>query len=1438
MSCQIKTFSYFADIDNVKRFLFPNFLEDEWDWPEDDVNDNAVVNNDKESAWLQECHVSLSPFGDVLAIARKSTLVILMSKWDTQEQGEVKMKFHVVWHGNPCKEEDEEITAVLCLPVIAPGKSSHVAPDWTCIAVGFSTGFLRLYSETVNLLAEELLHDEPVTSLKCQSFHPARGGMVQEQVEEVYVAYNTVICSLPGFGLFQSLRACRNQLARVKANCAEVLKAPPLMYKKWGFQEQEVTADSEMVGISTANTFDHLVTASLCGGFGAYYRSSAPQTLLVVGAGKKPFVGFHYALEGGPQPVLTDMAKAVATKLKTAIGQAVPFSGWWSGAKKANGAERPKDKVALEAVEPMVCRFGLCDQMRNGDKVIISPNRRLSVVTDSLGRIVLIDNHKGIALRMWKGYREAQCSWIEVQEEIRQRSTGIQPRLALFLVIFSPKRGSIEIWAMEQGPKVATFKVSAHGRLLYLGHGFMGLNNTSMKGGNRSQFPCVFIDSSGSLNEIIVPFHFALSDKNSRRARDLHLLKKLKTFLKEVDFEDDRLLEEVQKTMSELKTNEIRLQAIEMLSSNKYSIPEALEIALNECVDKLSVQDPETLDHTGKLLLRTTQNLQKLVSFYQFVRQQQDKPPSYNAVVATDLKTPQDLSGLLRAPEREMNSLLSLLATIDTVEGKSPRNFEARVGFPDDKSAFVDFLSSFEINNVTNNAASANNVSLKKDTPEDKIKRISNLVYQGSLYSDVTVDTWRAAAATSGIEPLNLMQLALQFWLQKREGAALQAEMLRFMDLLQAICSLTDVNHICTEYNEVSPWWQEVRAVLTDSTNPFMALTGAIICRAVAISLEKIKELGNKNSAKDAAVASNSVSEEMSLTPDDEMRSSASEWENVSRDICQWSLLIGQLEDVALLDAVLRQKPLVNEGLAAAMRNPGKGLLVLPFTKPIISLNYVLEKGKGSISELVARWLSSAGLEAASLVDLRDAEFDALELQQGAAAQAPLSDEDMPSRKERLISHQITEGDKVEADPGMEAAAADERQLRVLEFLAILKHHFPYSLSSSILLANLCWEYILHWQHNPDNMVALHSAIHCLNIIPSVHMKHGICSLIWSMHLKQRFESAAKLIHKAGKIPKETNCYQDVGISDIHMTEFLGTSADFLNLFMDAVTGSTGTSCVLRMLRSEELWHSDAGPPPLAQLALSQSLANFDLVHLHRQLATALQMMMAFSMRLPRPIATLFDTMSQAAMFTDMSSNPQLPGHSPNPKLLNSRTQFLLRVISAAMQMIRPVDGLEDATSSKGVQLDTTAAVQWMSKCYYLASVWGVYSDDLRRHQVCELYASGYDRLAEEILPAVNDVEKLASQLLLIVGQRLRKLLTSSENFCDRLSRISPSLSIWLDSLNGLSLRSVAMCSVRDTSQLLAQAVQHMSDDHPEYQLALHMVDAIHDLSDDVDLTS
>jgi len=48
-------------------------------------------------------------------------------------------------------------------------------------------------------------------------------------------------------------------------------------------------------------------------------------------------------------------------------------------------------------------RFGLYDQRRVGETVVPSPDGCLVATTDSFGRIILIDTHNGVAVRMWKG---------------------------------------------------------------------------------------------------------------------------------------------------------------------------------------------------------------------------------------------------------------------------------------------------------------------------------------------------------------------------------------------------------------------------------------------------------------------------------------------------------------------------------------------------------------------------------------------------------------------------------------------------------------------------------------------------------------------------------------------------------------------------------------------------------------------------------------------------------------------------------------------------------------------------------------------------------------------------------------------------------------------------------------------------------------------------
>ena len=54
----------------------------------------------------------------------------------------------------------------------------------------------------------------------------------------------------------------------------------------------------------------------------------------------------------------------------------------------------------------------------------------------------MIDVNKGIATRMFKGYRDAQIGWIMVDDESDDK---LIKKNALYLIIYASRRGLIEV---------------------------------------------------------------------------------------------------------------------------------------------------------------------------------------------------------------------------------------------------------------------------------------------------------------------------------------------------------------------------------------------------------------------------------------------------------------------------------------------------------------------------------------------------------------------------------------------------------------------------------------------------------------------------------------------------------------------------------------------------------------------------------------------------------------------------------------------------------------------------------------------------------------------------------------------------------------------------------------------------------------------------------
>lgn len=94
-----------------------------------------------------------------------------------------------------------------------------------------------------------------------------------------------------------------------------------------------------------------------------------------------------------------------------------------------------------------------------------------------------------------------------------------------------------------------------------------------------------------------------------------------------------------------------------------------------------------------------------------------------------------------------------------------------------------------------------------------------------------------------------------------------------------------------------------------------------------------------------------------------------------------------------------------------------------------------------------------------------------------------------------------------------------------------------------------------------------------------------------------------------------------------------------------------------------------------------------------------------------------------------------------SPSVINSRKQFLQKVVTASSCTVQVVERVQSSSIDSDTPEDFVPTVKfnvdeynkWMQLCFKLAKIWDLALDDLRRQQICELYSHGYDRLAEEV---------------------------------------------------------------------------------------------------------
>ncbi|XP_078675646.1 rab3 GTPase-activating protein non-catalytic subunit-like isoform X2 [Branchiostoma floridae x Branchiostoma belcheri] len=1429
MSCTLSIEANIQNVSTVRKFLFPNLLEEpvtkspaddgweeeDWGWGEEFTEETQQQKKKKEeeaNSWLEDCCISLSPTNDLLALAFEDRAVFLSHKWDSD-----KLKYQMSWKGPVNLEEGECVTSIMCIPLASLKRSSTGGPDWTCVVMGFTSGYIRMYTENGNLLLSQLLHEDPVLKVKCSTYQPRRHAGAAEQLEELTILYPNALVTIDGFSLYQSLRACRNQVARAAAGGSDV-QPPPLAYKKWGLGDQANMVDHISCGVVTPSLFDQLQTASILGGYGATITQNPPPAARYITSGTSPYVAFFFAVEGTAPPIISEVAAAVASKLKSALISGV---GGWLGWKGKPQGEDPKQKPKVEPATPLPLRFGLPDLRRHGDSIVLSPGRQLAATTDSFGRVILIDTDKGVAIRVWKGYRDAQVGWVKVTEDKDRdaMATDTPPREALFLIIYAPRRGILEVWAMQQGPRVAAFNVGKQCRLLCPGYTMMGLNNVTFYTNKPPTYQCCLVEPSGVIKIINVPFHLILSGANSKRARDLHLLKKLSTILSTPSSQEGSLEKQLVNIISDIKIVALKRQGLEKILAHKILPADLMRNVIRTVKNNIQLalekEDPDSIAPESRGLLHFCKVQELLLDVYITISLLNKQ--ATQAMGMAENNPEQTLAATLSV---SVSEALQYLSAVDDFMRESAGN---RVHFQDPiHMTPAAFLSCFicPYHHADDNAPTASSLKIlmSSDIDEQLSLKLGTFLFKCGLTGGDSIEALCSCLERSGIPAADLMSLLLRVWLNSETELIRPRDVSPFSNLHCLLASITRT----AEPNTVSPWWQSVRDICTAAEAPASALMAAVAARSVAASVVPNNKSGNKE--QDSQEDKDTDQEALSLsspTPSTTSTDTMEEWETVAMDTEHWNLLVRQLEDVVVLSTLLRSK--VRDGVD----RPPSYAETMGKENKVVSVKGLLEGGSGSIAALVANWVARTGI--------------------------------LPSMLS--VSHHAEGEDEEAMELGTDVTS--EPALPELERLADLYRsqleRFPYSLDPEVLHAHCTWEYVVQWNKDPEVVALLERSIEHLKFVGNAYLQHGLGCMMWHTFMVKRFSATAFLMEKVGKAPKDRLCRKDVGLSDAALTNFLGQCNILLQVILEAEVESPYPffssqaeveSSHVPVFDIEDLWQATQGPTSIAELAAEQRVSNYQLLQHHMKLSSIMHAVMVFSLRTVKPLSYYFDTKGKNAFFKDLHSYPLLPGSDIDIAIISARQQFLCRIVSAAVGTL-PIppafltkdDGavaMETDKEKELLQSDLDAyqtmsdnkvvleACKWADTILELGQRLEVDVDVVRRHYCNELYSRGYDYLGQEVLNSVNERCQLGCDLLLLVGKRLSHLMSSAEpkRSVQLLSRLPPTLSTWLkqQSPSDVHFPDVPLLL---TAQLLSQVVSLLPETHGQYSLAIQLVESI-----------
>jgi len=688
------------------------------------IGEFLVGNTEEQPGWLQSVHSSVSSLGDFLALGLGQRLVLLQAKY---VQGK-KILVPAFQDAVSVLEEEEVITSILCFPVVN-GKGA--TSTWNCTICGFSSGQVRIYTDTGKLLVQKAFHPTPVKQVKVQAMPDGKhftNVLHSQTVQEVVIVYATMVVTVSGTDLYQTLKDNMSHLAQATAHGLQFSQLTALPGMKLLVPEQVVSDCESLVQQNTSYT--QYLSITMKGGLVDERHKPIHTSPIFISAGLNPFLQYH---DRSPQYSTNPVAlvQNMASTVKSG------FYRLW-GAKEEPDQPKPDPEATLS-----ICH-SIKDEGRSGLEIFLSPNKIFSAVKDEKNRVMVVDNISGTLVQAWRGYHRCQVAWAVTSWAGKEGEIepGSDVQVSVILLLYLPRRGLIEVWSPEQKSKITEFHVSKHGLLLR--STLACLDDGIPRRREVLSLYCAFLQPSGVINQFYIPFH-ALTTSSSAE-RDYQLQASLQEQLMSDIVDLEKLVEKV----VEVRNPQLRSHIVSDIITGESKLKTAMSAEFLGLLMKTFSTKEENISIDNKLFRSKVWKLSSLSSFYY------------------ELVKPREFVNDMEGGTKEERLCLELMTDLEEVRilldlvgiKMGEEEMEIELSFPD-------FLSCFETEGDLSSAKDGLSIHLKKNIPPRVAVNLFSAV--ATLISQDTpsaLDQFNL----SGLHTEDIMQLLLTATMHQMEN--------------------------------------------------------------------------------------------------------------------------------------------------------------------------------------------------------------------------------------------------------------------------------------------------------------------------------------------------------------------------------------------------------------------------------------------------------------------------------------------------------------------------------------------------------------------------------------------------------------------------------------------------------------------------------------------